>query len=160
MSAPGGAPSPGPRSGSMGPNNPLPTPTQQQPMSSAPPAAGGTPTTTTSSPAVMSQQNLNQIVIDYLAKKGYNRTEMMLRMESASQEIDGRPLPPVGDDSRTRFRPAFDMIRAWVENNLDIYKASTSFYLSISVSNNIGSLSSDVSSGHFLSTRTLASFRH
>ncbi|WEW58778.1 hypothetical protein PRK78_004246 [Emydomyces testavorans] len=60
MAAPGGAPSPGPRSGSIGPNNPLPTPTQQPPMSSAPPASGA-PAATGSSPAVMSQQNLNQI---------------------------------------------------------------------------------------------------
>ncbi|KAI1990692.1 Transcription initiation factor TFIID subunit 5 [Ophidiomyces ophidiicola] len=122
MSAP--APSPGPRGGSIGPNNPQPLSAQQQPISNTHASSSGTPTTTTtsSSPQVMSQQNLNQIVIDYLAKKGYNRTEMMLRMESANQEIDGRPLPPTGDDSRARFRPAFDMIRAWVENNLDIYK--------------------------------------
>ena len=46
-------------------------------------------------------------VIDYLAKKGYNRTEAMLRMESASQEIDGRPLPPMSDDTRPKFKPAF-----------------------------------------------------
>ncbi|EEP81885.1 conserved hypothetical protein [Uncinocarpus reesii 1704] len=73
-------------------------------------------------PSYTKTNNATGDVIDYLAKKGYNRTEMMLRMESANQEIDGRPLPPVGDDSRARFRPAFDMIKAWVENNLDIYK--------------------------------------
>lgn len=46
-------------------------------------------------------------VIDYLAKKGYNRTEAMLRMESANQEIDGRPLPPLGEDARPKYRLGF-----------------------------------------------------
>lgn len=81
----------------------------------------------------------------------------MLRMESANQEIDGRPLPPAGDDSRARFRPAFgkcksvsymsltketerglrilDMIKAWVENNLDIYKVRSNVYFCLHLSN-------------------------
>lgn len=46
-------------------------------------------------------------VIDYLAKKGYSRTEAMLRMESANQEIDGRPLPPLGEDARPKYRLGF-----------------------------------------------------
>lgn len=46
-------------------------------------------------------------VIDYLAKKGYSRTEAMLRMESANQEIDGRPLPPLGEDARPKYRMGF-----------------------------------------------------
>lgn len=50
---------------------------------------------------------LSKKVIDYLGKKGYNRTEAMLRMESASQEIDGRPLPTVSDDTRPKFKAAF-----------------------------------------------------
>lgn len=32
----------------------------------------------------------------------------MLRMESANQEIDGRPLPPLSD-SRANYRAAFGM---------------------------------------------------
>ena len=31
-------------------------------------------------------------VIEYLSKKGYNRTEAMLRLESASQDVDGKPI--------------------------------------------------------------------
>jgi hypothetical protein len=31
----------------------------------------------------------------------------MLRMESANQEIDGRPLPPLGEDARPKFRQGF-----------------------------------------------------
>lgn len=46
-------------------------------------------------------------MIDYLAKKGYSRTEAMLRMESANQEIDGRPLPPLGEDARPKYQQGF-----------------------------------------------------
>jgi hypothetical protein len=28
-------------------------------------------------------------------------------MESANQEIDGRPLPPLGEDSRPKFKKGF-----------------------------------------------------
>lgn len=31
----------------------------------------------------------------------------MLRMESANQEIDGRPLPPLGEDARPKYRQGF-----------------------------------------------------
>ncbi|KAI4217098.1 MAG: hypothetical protein LQ351_000407 [Letrouitia transgressa] len=47
----------------------------------------------------MSQQNLNGIVIEYLSKKGYNRTEAMLRVESANQDVDGRPIQTRLEDS-------------------------------------------------------------
>lgn len=64
----------------------------------------------------------------------------MLRMESASQEIDGRPIPNLDDESRPKFRAAFgelsmlamsltvqlltiiDMTRLWIDDNLEIYK--------------------------------------
>ncbi|QSS56796.1 transcription initiation factor TFIID subunit 5 [Histoplasma capsulatum var. duboisii H88] len=119
MSGPG-APSPGPRSASMGPGGGVPM-SQQQQVNGGPPAAAS-PATSGPPSGVMSQQNLNQIVIDYLAKKGYSRTEAMLRMESANQEIDGRPLPPASEESRPKFKLAFDMTRKWIEDNLDIYK--------------------------------------
>ncbi|KAJ5636914.1 WD40 repeat-like protein [Penicillium longicatenatum] len=64
----------------------------------------------------------SETVIDYLAKKGYSRTEAMLRMESANQEIDGRPLPPLGEDARPKFKQGFDLLKTWVEENLDLYK--------------------------------------
>ncbi|PGH07215.1 hypothetical protein AJ79_06319 [Helicocarpus griseus UAMH5409] len=119
MSGPGGAPSPGPRSGSMGPGGGMSM--SQQQVNGGPPSAGS-PATSGPPSGVMSQQNLNQIVIDYLAKKGYSRTEAMLRMESANQEIDGRPLPPSSEESRPKYKLAFDMTRKWIEDNLDIYK--------------------------------------
>ncbi|KAJ6095110.1 hypothetical protein N7467_002623 [Penicillium canescens] len=126
MSAPGGAPSPAPRSGSMGPgaNGTGMSMATQQPLSGTPvhqPSTPG-PTGPSAPPSgAMSQQNLNQIV-DYLAKKGYSRTEAMLRMESANQEIDGRPLPQLGEDSRPKTRQGFDLLKNWVEENLDLYK--------------------------------------
>lgn len=61
MSAPGGAPSPAPRSGSMGPSGGMPMP-PQQPMAPNPPVTGGAPGPTPPSNPAMSQQNLNQIV--------------------------------------------------------------------------------------------------
>ncbi|KAJ5893263.1 transcription initiation factor TFIID subunit 5 [Penicillium taxi] len=63
-----------------------------------------------------------QQVIDYLAKKGYSRTEAMLRMESSNQEMDGRPLPPLAEDARPKFKQGFGLLKAWVEENLDLYK--------------------------------------
>jgi len=38
-------------------------------------------------------------VLEYLSKKGYNRTEAMLRAESAIQDIEGRPLIPRAEDA-------------------------------------------------------------
>lgn len=34
----------------------------------------------------------------------------MLRMESANQEIDGRPLPQLGEDSRPKYRAGFGKV--------------------------------------------------
>ena len=38
-------------------------------------------------------------VIEYLSKKGYNRTEAMLRSESANQDAEGRPIIPRAEDA-------------------------------------------------------------
>jgi transcription initiation factor TFIID subunit 5 len=43
-------------------------------------------------------------------------------MESASQEIDGRPLPQLGEDARPKYKTGFDLTKVWVEDNLDLYK--------------------------------------
>lgn len=61
MSAPGGAPSPSPRSASIGPNTTIAMPTQQT-MNSNSSVAGGPSGPGGSSGGGMSQQNLNQIV--------------------------------------------------------------------------------------------------
>lgn len=68
---------------------------------------------------------LNKIVIDYLNKKGYTRTEAVLRLEAnrntagASGEkgsaawIDGTP---------KAYQHAYGLLRNWIEASLDIYK--------------------------------------
>lgn len=38
-------------------------------------------------------------VIDYLSKKGYSKTESMLRIESANQDYDGRPINAKGEET-------------------------------------------------------------
>ncbi|KAI0997624.1 hypothetical protein K3495_g10566 [Podosphaera aphanis] len=71
----------------------------------------------------MSQQNLNQIVIEYLVKKGYNRTEQMLRNESSRLDREGRPIQDrVEDLGHIKYRRAFEMLLNWIDSNLDIYK--------------------------------------
>ncbi|KAI4260079.1 MAG: hypothetical protein LQ352_000458 [Teloschistes flavicans] len=72
---------------------------------------------------VMSQPHLNGIVLEYLSKKGYNRTEAMLRMESANQDVDGRPIHTrVEESGGLKYAKAFDLFKNWVEGNLEIYK--------------------------------------
>lgn len=61
-------------------------------------------------------------MIDYLAKKGYHRTEATLRAESSNQEIpkDGDVKPtPTGPP---RYHEMFARLRAWTDDALDIYK--------------------------------------
>ncbi|KUJ21364.1 WD40 repeat-like protein [Mollisia scopiformis] len=71
----------------------------------------------------LSQQNLNQIVIEYLVKKGYNRTEQTLRAESAHVDKDGRPLQDRPDEhGYGKYAKAYTLIRDWAEGNLDVYK--------------------------------------
>ena len=47
-------------------------------------------------------------VIEYLSKKGYSKTEATLRAESASQDAEGRPLPPKTEDiGGVKYRQGF-----------------------------------------------------
>ncbi|KAL9601138.1 MAG: hypothetical protein Q9219_002737 [cf. Caloplaca sp. 3 TL-2023] len=62
-------------------------------------------------------------VLEYLSKKGYNRTEAMLRLESANQDVDGRPIQTrVEESGGMKYGKAFDLFRNWIEENLEIYK--------------------------------------
>ncbi|MCJ1420714.1 Transcription initiation factor TFIID subunit 5 [Xylographa parallela] len=66
---------------------------------------------------------LRKQVIEYLSKKGYNRTEAMLRNESATQDADGRPLTSrVEDNGGSKYGKGLELTRVWIEGNLDIYK--------------------------------------
>lgn len=66
MSAPGGAPSPAPRSGSMGPNGGGMPISSQPPLSGTPVHPASTPGPSQPQSGAMSQQNLNQIVSAFL----------------------------------------------------------------------------------------------
>lgn len=95
----------------------------------------------------------------------------MLRMESANQEIDGRPLPQLGEDSRPKTRQGFgmlkiapsslyptdvkkDLLKNWVEENLDLYKVSDIAPICLMLAYLLHSLSCAVSFGHSLSIRS------
>ena len=86
-------------------------------------------------------------VIEYLSKKGYSRTEAMLRMESANQEASGTPAR-VEESGGAKYARAFGtypavavssgslvavsvvlicligLLKRWIEENLDVYKVS------------------------------------
>ncbi|KAF3345105.1 hypothetical protein VD0002_g3795 [Verticillium dahliae] len=122
--APGGPPG-GNGPPSAGPQQSNFTPSQQ-------PVTPGTAVAATAAPAAaapaaaqppMSNQNLNQIVTDYLLKRGFTRTENIFRQESSHLGPDGRPIQAKVDDlGPQKYRKAFNMLRDWVDNGLDIYK--------------------------------------
>ena len=71
---------------------------------------GSGPPPTPSSTGPATAQNLNSIVIEYLNKKGYSRTEAMLRVESAHVGEDGRPIvASLDDDLRRVSEKAYSM---------------------------------------------------
>ncbi|PWW80238.1 WD40 repeat-like protein [Tuber magnatum] len=73
--------------------------------------------------AAGSPQALNQIVIEYLSKKGYAKTEAMLRVESAHTDHEGRPiLSNLDDQPGVKYQKAYSHLKNWIENSLDIYK--------------------------------------
>jgi hypothetical protein len=62
-------------------------------------------------------------VIEYLIKKGYNKTERTLRQESANLDKDGRPISDRSEDlGDAKYRRAFRLLSNWIEQNLDVYK--------------------------------------
>ncbi|KAF8538026.1 WD40-repeat-containing domain protein [Trichophaea hybrida] len=70
-----------------------------------------------------SPQQLNQIVMEYLSKKGYSKTEAMLRVESAHTDADGRPIIAKPEDyPEVMYEKAYTHLRRWIDSSLDIYK--------------------------------------
>ncbi|ERF68541.1 hypothetical protein EPUS_04639 [Endocarpon pusillum Z07020] len=125
------APSPAARSASIGQNPPLPTPTQPHingvttgggSMATSGVSAGGVMSGGGGGGGGMSQQNLNQIVIDYLAKKGYTKTEAMLRAESSQTAVPETAAPPAMTGGTPRYRAAYEGTKKWIDDTLDIYK--------------------------------------
>jgi transcription initiation factor TFIID subunit 5 len=68
----------------------------------------------------------DQQVIEYLMKKGYTRTEQVLRQESTHVDKDGRPMiDRVEDYGNEKYLKAFELLSSWIEQNLDVYKVSS-----------------------------------
>ncbi|PHH74806.1 hypothetical protein CDD82_4759 [Ophiocordyceps australis] len=84
-----------------------------------PAASNPAPATGTSN---LSNQNLNQIVTDYLLKRGFNRTEEIFRQESKHLGPDGRPLHQSTNVGPKKYLKAFKLLQKWVDSSLDIYK--------------------------------------
>ncbi|KAF2018426.1 transcription initiation factor TFIID subunit 5 [Aaosphaeria arxii CBS 175.79] len=102
----------GPPSAGLPPHNAMPP----QPSSIPPPAS--------SQSGTQSQQNLNQIVLEYLSKKGYVRTEAMLRKESEIQQpgADGRPVAQQPEAGLAKYTKAYELLRKYTEDNLELYR--------------------------------------
>ncbi|KYK57093.1 putative transcription initiation factor TFIID 100Kda [Drechmeria coniospora] len=79
-------------------------------------------TTTTSGGGAMSNQNLNQIVTDYLLKRGFNHTEEVFRQESKHLGPDGKPISQLANMGPKKYQKALKLLKDWVDNNLDLYK--------------------------------------
>ncbi|KAI0810565.1 WD domain-containing protein [Xylaria sp. FL0064] len=111
------------------------TPGPTAPTTAAPTTtATTTPVTSTTAipppvvPPPSNPQNLNQIVTDYLLKKGYKRTEEIFRQEVKDLDESGRPRQN-GDVSVSdkiypagKYLSAFKFFERWVDNGLDLYK--------------------------------------
>lgn len=74
-------------------------------------------------PPAMAADCVDTQVIEYLVKKGYNRTEQMLRNESAHLDKDGKPTHERAEDLGTlKYSKGFRLLSKWIDQNLDIYK--------------------------------------
>ncbi|KAI7514523.1 transcription initiation factor TFIID, subunit TAF5 [Hortaea werneckii] len=92
-----------------------------------PPSAGGMGAPPATTPGggggQNSQQNLNQIVLEYLNKKGYNKTEAMLRKESLNVDAHGQPiLTRIEETGGRKWGQSFRLIKGWIEHSLEIYR--------------------------------------
>ena len=67
--------------------------------------------------------NLVPQVLEYLNKKGYNKTEAMLRKESLNVDVNGQPLPTrIEDTGGRKWIQAFKLVKNWIEHSLEIYR--------------------------------------
>ncbi|PRT52946.1 Transcription initiation factor TFIID subunit 5 [Wickerhamiella sorbophila] len=82
--------------------------------------------------ALLSLEELNRIVLEFLNKKGYARTEAMLRLESSRAFTQGSgsatgvstgimPLLPT-PNSPEMYSRAYLALKEWVESSLDLYQ--------------------------------------
>lgn len=66
--------------------------------------------------------NMSVQVTDYLLKRGFNHTEEVFRQESKHLGADGKPLRQLVNSGPMKYKTAFNLLKTWVDNNLDIYK--------------------------------------
>jgi transcription initiation factor TFIID subunit 5 len=77
-----------------------------------------------SSPPIR-EADITKKVIEYLVKKGYNRTEQTLRQESAHLDKDGRPIHNrIEELGNVKYSRGYNLLSNWIDQNLDVYKAS------------------------------------
>ncbi|KAI5924416.1 WD repeat domain-containing protein [Camillea tinctor] len=102
---------------------------QPQPSNTPVTTAAAATTSSSSSTPATNNQNLNQIVTDYLLKKGYKRTEEIFRQEVRDLDENGRPRnhnDPSVDSERIfpagKYLTSFINFERWVDNGIDLYK--------------------------------------
>jgi len=67
--------------------------------------------------------DLTAQVLEYLSKKGYSRTEAMLRKESAYTDANGQPIVTrIEDQGGKMYSIAYELTIGWIDNVLEIYK--------------------------------------
>ena len=65
------------------------------------------------SSSTMKKADIISKVIEYLSKKGYSKTEAMLRIESANQDVEGRPINPKAEEAvGVKYFRAFGELRS------------------------------------------------
>lgn len=75
--------------------------------------------------APRNEPNIMPQVIEYLVKKGYNKTEQMLRQESSHLDKEGKPIHERAEDLGTaKYSKGFRLLSNWIDQNLDIYKVN------------------------------------
>src|ERR1700761_8270124 len=67
-------------------------------------------------------------VTDYLKKKGFTKTEAIFRQETSNLGPDGRPIHRDDEAGPKKYTKAFNLLREYVENSLDLYKVCERFY--------------------------------
>ncbi|EPY49888.1 SAGA complex subunit/TATA-binding protein associated factor/transcription factor TFIID complex subunit Taf5 [Schizosaccharomyces cryophilus OY26] len=68
-------------------------------------------------------QDLNRIVLDYLAKKGYARTEAMLRLEASDSGISVEEKLKNIRETPDAYAHTYTLLRDWVDSSLELYKS-------------------------------------
>lgn len=81
----------------------------------------------------MGLDELNRIVLEFLHKKGYSRTEAMLRLESSRSTVPSlatrgltAAVPLAGADS---YAKTYALLQEWFESSLDMYQPELSRFM-------------------------------